>query len=92
VSVKCFDVKERGWGSWFRYYATSREVVNSISDLSSEFFIDLIFPTLLLSWGSTQPPIEMKIVNIPRQSYHHVPTVWKSCSLNVLKFSGLYRD
>jgi hypothetical protein len=48
------------WRIWLRYYAISRKVAGSFSDVSFAFFIDLMLPGELLPWGRPMP--EMSIL------------------------------
>ena len=45
----------RRWHSWMRHCATSRKVAGSIPDGSLEYFIDIILPAALWSWGWLNP-------------------------------------
>jgi hypothetical protein len=83
---------------WLFHCATSRKVAGLIPDEVTEIFHRLTPLTMAL--GSTQPLTEISTRNISWgvkgagawgwQFYHfHVPTVWKSGSLNLLEPYGI---
>ena len=95
-----FYGRARCWcRSWLRHYATSWKVAGSIPDGIIGIFHWHIPSGRTVVLGSTQPPTEMSTRNISwgikaagvwswQPYHHHVPTVLKSVSLNLLEPSG----
>ena len=53
-----FQGGDARWPIWLRHCPTSWNMVGSIPDQVIGFFISIILPAALWSWGSTQPETE----------------------------------
>jgi hypothetical protein len=94
-----WNCKQEYWRSWLRHRATNRKVAGSIPDGVTAIFHWHNPSGRTMALESTQPLTEMCTRNISWgvkaagaygwQPYHlHVPIVWTSGSLNLLKPSG----